>query len=139
MDLLCRVVARYAARMMNIPPFPMDTCKHCGGDGMHVEKSMRVKNLCVRCWGTGTDPKSFEALQKVAKELGAEYQQRYDAFQREKKPYKGQSVPSFGTQRGKDLQTLRIKAQARQDQYEKEEARFTMGKNLARMAGAAAR
>lgn len=106
---------------------------------MHIEKSMRVKNLCVRCWGTGTDLKSLEALQKVAKELGAEYQQRYDAFQQEKKPYKGKSIPSFGRQRGKDLQTLRIKAQARQDQYEKEEARFAMGKNLARVAGAAAR
>jgi len=138
-DLLFRVVARYAARMLNVPPVRLDPCKHCGGEGVHVEKTAQVKHLCVQCWGTGTDPKSLESLRQEAEELSARYQRDYDAFQEEKKPYRGISVTPFGTQRGKDLQTLRIKATARQEQYAKEKARVAMGKNLAQVAGAAAR
>ena len=136
-----RVVGRFleAARAVNVPPMKLDSCQHCGGEGVHTEKTLQVKNLCVRCFGTGTDPKALKALREEASSLTEQYQQEYEKFQQEKKKWgPGRSRPPFGTQ-GFGLQTLRITMTARQEQLNREQARLDMGKQLAKLAGAAAR
>jgi hypothetical protein len=138
-DLAQRVADRYAARALNVPPMKLDPCKNCGGEGMHVEKSLQVKNLCVRCFGTGTDPKALGTLREETTKLGEQFQKDYAAFEKERKPYRGRSVRQFGVGQGYDLQTLRITWTARQEQLKNEEARLDMGKQMARIAGAAAR
>jgi hypothetical protein len=139
-DLIQRVMARFAARAVTVPPFKMDPCRHCGGEGVHTEKTLRVKNLCVRCFGTGTDPKSLESLETETQSLSEQYQLEYDKFQKAKKQMgPGRSYRPFGTPQGMDLQTLRIKVTSRQEQLRLEQSRWDMGKQLARLAGAAAR
>jgi hypothetical protein len=138
--LIHRVMTRFAARSVNVPPFKMEPCRHCDGDGVHTEKTLQVKNLCVRCFGTGTDPKSMEALNAEVQSLTEQYQLEYHKFQKAKKQWgPGRSHRPFGTQQGFDLQTLRITMTTRQEQLQQELARLDMGKQLARVAGAAAR
>jgi len=136
--LIHRVVARFAARYVNVPPMPLDACRHCGGRGINTEETLKVKSVCASCFGTGTDMKSFKALMDEAEDLTAQYENGMAQFRQDKKPYRGQSVPSFG-QRGRGLQTLRITMTARQEQFKQEAARFDLGRKLARLAGAAAR
>lgn len=140
MDALTqRILNRFAARSIRVSPMEMKPCSHCGGEGTHTEKTLKVKSLCGRCFGTGTDPKSFEALQKESTEMSAEYQAKYDKFQQDKKNWgPGRSRPQFG-QQGKNLQTLRAKVTARENQLKHEQERLDLGKHLARLAGAAAR
>lgn len=138
-QIVYRVMIRFAARSVNVPSMKLDACRHCGGEGVHTEKTLQVKNLCVRCFGTGVDPKSFEALQDEAATLTKQYQKEYDKFQQEKKDWgPGRTRPPFGTQWGYELQTLRITMTARQEQAEHEKARLAMGRQLAKLAGAAA-
>jgi hypothetical protein len=137
-----RIVARFlaAARRVNVAPFKLDSCRHCGGEGTHTEKTLQVKSLCAACFGTGTDSKSFKTLQAETKELETRYQTDYDAFEKAKKQWgPGRSNPSFGRAKGMDLQTLRIRMTARQDQLKHEQERLDLGQGLAVKAGAAAR
>ncbi len=143
MDVLIRrIVARFleGARAVNVPPLKLDKCKHCQGEGIHEDKTFGVKSVCTRCFGTGTDPDSFKALQDEAEDLAKQYKKNYDQFQKEKKKWgPGRSNPSFGRGSGFDLQTLRIKMTARQSQFKKEKTRWDLGRKLARIAGAAAK
>lgn len=138
LDLVQRVVARYAARAFNFKPLPMDPCKHCGGDGVHTEQTHRVKNLCVRCWGTGTDPKSVETLQDRVAELTKTYQNKDVAFQEAKKRALGRGSKQLGMM-GMELQTIRGEWTVREAQLKEEQERVNIGKQMAKIAGAAAR
>jgi hypothetical protein len=133
-ELIQRVVARYAARYVNVPPWKIGPCKHCGGAGVHVEAPLQVKGICVKCWGTGSDPDDVGALREETQNLGLKYQQGMADFEKEKAPYRGRSVRRFGPGRGMDLQTLRITWTTREEQLKHEDKRIEMGKDLAKFA-----
>ena len=128
LDLVQRVALRYAARALNIPPVKMDSCQHCGGNGIHVDKRHQLKYVCPRCIGTGTEPSSVKSLRDLVGDLDDKYRKDYEAFQKEKKPYRGRSVRQFGTARGRALQTLRLTLTARKEQLDREKERFEAGK-----------
>lgn len=139
--ILRRVVSRFleAARNVQVAPMPMAECKHCRGEGVHVNEALKVKSLCARCLGTGTEPDSYEALKKSAKELSDQYEADWQALDKAKKQWgPGKSNPSFGRTKGKALQELRIRSTARQDQLKEESKRWDLALDLALAAGAAA-
>ena len=133
-----RVAARYAARSFNFKPVSLDSCRHCGGEGVHLEKSLQVKNLCVRCWGTGTEPKSIAALQAQTDEIAETYRFKREEFEGIKKKHMGRGSRQLGMM-GRDLQTLNGVFRDRKERLDHELARIDMGKQLAKVAGAAAR
>jgi hypothetical protein len=130
-----RIVARFAARTFNFQPLPMDLCRNCGGDGVIAERD--VKGQCMRCWGTGTDPKSIGELQERVAELTAQYQKMDAAFQKAKERSLGRSNRDLGMT-GRDLQTLKGEIEARTAQLKEELDRQGFGIQMARLAGAKA-
>lgn len=139
--LVQRIVARFleAGRYVNVSPMKLGPCEHCGGDGVHVDGKFNVKILCIKCFGTGTSQKDLRALQNETEELETRYEKDKGAFSQEKKEWgPGRSNPSFGRSRGKNLQTLHIKAQARRKQLDEEMKRLELGKDSAKTVGAAA-
>lgn len=138
LDLVQRVVARFAARVFNIPPWKMLSCQDCGGDGVHVEKAYRVKYLCTRCWGTGTDPGPLKGLQKDIDRLTDVIKDKQRAFDEAKKKAMGRGGRHLGMM-GREIQTINGELRARQEELLREEERIDEGKKLAKFAGALAR
>jgi hypothetical protein len=138
LDIVQRVVARFAARAFNFQPLPMGPCNNCKGEGVHTESTHRVKSLCVRCWGTGTDPKSVETLQEKVDGLTQAYQAKDKIFQEAKKRAMGRGGRELGMM-GMELQTIRGEWTVREAQLKEEQERVNLGKQMAKIAGAAAR
>lgn len=129
--LIQRVVARFAARNVKVAPLKMDPCRHCGGGGYHVEKDLDVKSICGRCFGTATDPDSVRKLQANVEELVEKYEKDKTRLDADKKWWgPGKSNPSFG-RRGRELQALKIRVDARREQLEHEKRRMKRAKALA--------
>ena len=137
--LVQRVAARFAARNIKVAPMKMEACRLCGGEGCIVaEKSLGVKSTCGRCFGTGTDPDSLRALKDETDSLTEKYNKDKARLEADKKWWgPGKSNPAFG-RRGRELQTLKAKVDARTKQWEHEKFRSDVGKKVAKQLGAAA-
>ena len=138
LTLVQRVVARFAGRNVYVQPMEMKPCRTCRGEGVHENKQYAYKFVCIRCFGTGTDPDSVGALREETEKLGKQYREDYAAFERERKPYKGRSVRQFGVGRGFDLQTLRITHTEREKQLAHEDERIEEAQKRAAFIGAMA-
>lgn len=138
LDLAQRVVARFAARRFDFRPLPVKPCKFCGGEGVEVEEKHRVKSLCVRCWGTGTDPELIKVLQEKVNKLTEVYRAKDKTFQIRKQELMGRGGRELGDM-GMELQTIKGEWIVRESQLKEELERATLGKQMARIVGAAAR
>lgn len=138
MSIVTRVLLRFAARSVKVPPFEIGPCTYCSGSGTTKNSEMRVTSTCARCFGTGSDPKAVTLLEAEVSRLRDEYEKRHGQFQQAKPFWVGRGTPAFG-QIGKDLQTIRIVLTSREEQAKLERARINFAKHLALVVGAAAR
>jgi len=138
LTLVQRVVARFAGRNVYVEPMEMKSCRTCRGTGVQTNKQYSFKFSCLRCFGTGTDPDSVEALRRETEGLGEQYRKDYAAFEKARKPYRGRSVRQFGVGTGFDLQTLRITHTEREKQLAHEDERIKEARKRAAFIGAMA-